>query len=219
MVDIAAARSITHLSGLISPQLLASEQYVELDGPLAEIFPSRRVQRGSVILFEGAMSSGLTSVVFEFLASKEIQRGWCALVGFENVGFLSAFEKGVDLGKVVSISDPGKNLAQVIAVLMEAFPVTVVANPGSVSPSQARNLVSRLRSRRGILAVVQQNIAISKLQGKGLWAGSSDYVVRSSLSSCDGLGKGNGFIKRRSSQVSLEARRAGGAVKITTVVL
>ena len=157
-MNAAVERSIGNLSGFVAPQLLASERYVELDGSLAKIFPLGRVQLGSVVLFQGASNSGVTSAVFELLSSGGMQKRWSALVGFENLGFLAAFEKGVDLAKVVSVPNPGRDLAQVAAVLMEAFSVVAIANPGFISSSQARNLISRARSSKSIIAVVQQTL-------------------------------------------------------------
>ncbi len=151
-------KSIGRISGLASPKFLARERYVELDGFWTEIFPLGRVQLGSVVLFEGALNSGVTSAVFEFLSAGGMRRRWIALVGFENLGFLAAFERGVDLGKVVSVPDPGRSLGQVVAVLIEAFPVVVIANPRFISFSQARNLVSRIRMNNSIMVVVQRDL-------------------------------------------------------------
>ncbi len=216
-MNAAVERSTSNLSGFVAPQLLASERYVELDGSLAKIFPAGRVQLGSVVLFRGASNSGVTSAVFELLSSGGMQKRWSALVGFENLGFLAAFEKGVDLAKVVSVPDPGRDLAQVVAVLMEAFSVVAIANPGSISSSQARNLISRARSNKSIMAVVQQSFNIYTARSKGLWLGSHDYVISSSISGFSGLSKGSGFIKERCLSLSLGSRRVGGTIKSITV--
>lgn len=212
-----AERPIANIASYISPQLLASEMYVELDGCLAEVFPFGRVQRGSVVLFEGSFNSGVTSVLLEFLSSGGMRKMWTALVGFENLGFLAARERGVDLGRVVSVPDPGRNLAQVIAVLLDAFSVVVIDNPRLISSSQARNLVSRVRSSKSIVAVVQQHASAKNMAAKGVWPGSCDYLVRSSISGFSGLGRGGGFIKERQVSISLEGRHFGGAVKSAIV--
>lgn len=213
----AVETSISHLPGFVTPQFLARDRYVELDGSLAKIFPLGRIQLGSVVLFEGALNPGVTSAVFEFLSSGGMKRSWSTLVGFENLGFLAAFEKGVDLGKVVSVPDPGRKLAQVVAVLMEAFPVVVIANPRFISFSQARNLISRARANKSVMAVVQQSLDISVAQGKGFWPGSYDYAISSSISGFSGLGQGNGFIKERRLSLCLDSKRAGGTTKSITV--
>lgn len=214
-----AARSIGQLSGLISPQLLASEQYLELGGSLAKIFPLGRIQRGSVVLFEGGLNSGVTSVTLEFLAARSIQKSWCALVGFENLGFLAAFQKGVNLTRVVSVPDPGKDTAQVAAVLMEAFPVVVLANPGHISFSQARNLTARIRHHRSIMVVVQQESEQSYKRSKDVWSGSCDYVVNSSISDIFGLGHGDGFIKERRVSLLVGNKRIGETRKGITAAI
>ncbi|MDA8080900.1 MAG: hypothetical protein M0Z96_04735 [Actinomycetota bacterium] len=216
-MDTVAERLVSHLSGFISPQLLASERYVELDGHLAKIFPLGRIQLGSVVLFEGVLNSGVTSAVFEFLSSGGMQKNWSALVGFENLCFLAAFEKGVDLGKVVSIPDPGRDLAQVVAVLIEAFPIVVIANPEFISSSQARNLISRVRSNKSVMAVARQSLGISGVRTKGSWPASYDYLIRSSMSGFSGLGRGSGFIKERYLSLSLGSKRVGETTKSITV--
>ena len=214
----AVEKSISHLSRFVSPQLLASERYVELGGSLAQIFPLGRIQLGSVVLFEGESNSGATSAVFEFLSSGGIRRNWSALVGFENLGFLAAFEKGVDLGKVVSVPDPGRDLVQVVAVLTEAFRVVAIANPRFISSSQARNLTSRVRVNKSIIAIVQQGCDIAGTRGRGLWPGSYDYWISSSISGFTGLDRGSGFIKERRLSLSLGSRRGGATRSIAVSI-
>lgn len=214
-----AARSLTQVSGLISPQLLASERYLELSGSLAKIFPQGRIQRGSVILFEGGLNSGVTSATFEFLATELVQKSWCALVGFENIGFFAAFQKGVNLTKVVSVPDPGQDVAQVAAVLMEAFPIVVLANPRYISFSQVRNLTARIRQNSSIIVVVRQQSEQSYKRSKDVWYGSCDYVINSSSSDFFGLGHGDGFIEERQVSLSLGNKRIGETRKGITVAI
>lgn len=214
-MDGSAARSIAHLSGRVSPQLLANEHYVDLPGSLAGLFPLGRVKKGSMVLFEGAMSSGVTSVVLEFLASPAVQKSWTALVGFGNFGFLAAHEKGVDLGRTIFVPDPGKDLSKVIAVLVEAFAVVVVANPRFVPAGQIRNLAARVRAHKSIVAVVEHGVTGRNCSEA--WASCSDYVLRASMTAMSGLGRGEGFIKARSLSLSLTGRRTGERAKVITV--
>lgn len=214
-----AARSVSQLSGLISPQLLASEQYLKLGGSLAKIFPLGRIQRGSVVLFEGGLNSGVTSVALEFLATQSIQKSWCALVGFENLGFFAAFQKGVNLTRVVSVPDPGKDVAQVAAVLMEAFPIVLLGNPRHISFSQVRNLTARIRHHRSIMIVVRQENRQSYERSRDVWSGYCDYVVNSSISDIFGLGQGEGFIKERRVSLSLGNKKIGETRNGITAVI
>lgn len=139
-------------------------------------------------------------------------------MGFENLGFLAAFEKGVDLGKVVSVPDPGRDLAQVVAVLTEAFRVVAIANPRFISSSQARNLTSRVRVNKSIIAIVQQGCDITGTRGRGLWPGSYDYWISSSISGFTGLDRGSGFIKERRLSLSLGSRRGGATRSIAVSI-
>lgn len=198
-----------HIAGsLSSPQLLSSRRYFEVTNCLRDIFPLGRVQRGSVLLFAGMQNSGVTSTVFEFLSAMEIRNDWCALVGFENLGFLAASEKGVDLKKLALIPDPGKAVAQVAAVLLEAFPVVVVKNPRFISHSQARNLIARIKVHKSIMVVIWHTLHVNVGVESSPWFFLSDYVIEHSISGFYGLGEGDGFIKERIVSLSLNYKRS-----------
>lgn len=209
IMDYTNAKTLKDISSFASPQLLSNELYLKVDGPLGDAFPLNRVQKGSSLVFHGICNSGVTSTVFEFLSSGDIKKNWCALVGFEGLGFLSAFEKGVDLERIVLVSNPGRDVARVVAILLEAFPVVVIFSSRFVSSSQARNLVSRVRVRKSIMIIVWHDAN----NGGGFWPSLSDYVIQHSMPNFYGLGHGNGFIKERCVTISLRHKRHGGTQK------
>lgn len=118
-------------------------------GPLAALLPRGGLARGSVVEVAGA-----TSLLLGLLASVTESGGHVAVVGQPKLGLLAAVEMGAKLERLALIPDPGPDPVEIAAVLLDGMDLVVVGLAGlSVSPSRARAVTARARSKGAALVV------------------------------------------------------------------
>jgi hypothetical protein len=149
------------------PLSLAGEQLLEVSPAVADLLPGRGLRRGATMVVGGEQGRGTTSLVLGLLAVPTATGSWCAALGLPALGAVAAEELGVDLAHLALVPAPGRQWTSATAALLDGLDVVVVRPPGPVSPSDARRLSARARSRRSVLVVLGSSLA-----GTGKWPGS-----------------------------------------------
>ncbi|WP_139279975.1 hypothetical protein [Rhodococcoides yunnanense] len=207
------ARSMPHPSPSVrQAQQTQVRQTVEPqpDGPrravlavpdaLASILPHGGLARGSVAAVSGAGSLLLGMVAAVTASGKHV-----AVVGQPRFGLLAAAEMGAELHRLAVVPDPGDDPVEVAAILLDGLDLVVLGLGGrSVSPTRARAVVARARSKGATLLVTD-----------GQWDGVElrlDAVVRG----YGGVGTGSRSGRGRLRNLQLEVRAQGKAMRPRT---
>ncbi|GAA4477947.1 hypothetical protein GCM10023094_21040 [Rhodococcus olei] len=139
---------------------------------LAGLLPRGGLPRGSVVTV-----SGSGSLLVGLLASVTGSGGHAAVIGHPRLGLLAAAEMGAELGRLAVIPDPGPDPVEVAAVLLDGLDLVVLGLAGAaVSPSRARAVVARARSKGSTLVVTG-----------GRWSGA-EIRLDAAVRGYDGLG-------------------------------
>ncbi|NTW41003.1 MAG: hypothetical protein HGA44_14190, partial [Cellulomonadaceae bacterium] len=136
----AAARSAAE------PEPAAAEQSLPVDARLADLLPSRGLDRGTTVVVAGS-----TSLVLGLLVEASRGGSWVAVVGLPAVGVLAAAQMGLDLDRVVLVPDPGPDGPQVVAALLDGMDVVVVGPRATLLDGDRRRLSARARERSSVL--------------------------------------------------------------------
>ena len=92
-----------------------------------------------------------------------------AVIGQPRLGLLAAYEMGAQLERLALIPAPGPDPVEIAAVLLDGMDLVILGLAGaSVSPSRARAVVARARSKGSTLVVTE-----------GHWDGGRSSVGRS----------------------------------------
>lgn len=117
--------------------------------PLAALLPRGGLVRGSVVSVSGA-----ASLLLGLVASVTASGGHVAVIGQPRLGLLAAAEMGAQLERLALIPYPGPDPVEIAAVLLDGMDLVVLGLGGeSVSPSRARAVVARARSKGSTLVV------------------------------------------------------------------
>ncbi|QCQ93944.1 hypothetical protein E7742_13380 [Rhodococcus sp. SGAir0479] len=126
-----------------------AESVLPVPAPVAALLPRGGLSRGSVVSVSGA-----TSLLLGLLAAVTESGGHAAVIGHPRLGVLAATEMGAQLQRLAFVPDPGPDPVEVAAVLLDGMDLVVLGLGGiSVSPSRARAVVARARSKQSTLVV------------------------------------------------------------------
>ncbi|WP_206491782.1 hypothetical protein [Rhodococcus sp. KRD162] len=170
---------------------------------LIEVLPHGGLVRGTV-----ASVSGAGSLLIGLVAAVTGAGGHVAVVGQPRFGILAAVEMGAQLSKLALIPDPGPDPVEVAAILLDGVDLVVLGLGGlSVSPTRARAVVARARSKGSTLLVTD-----------GHWDGA-ELRLDASVHGYDGLGTGRELGRGRLRGVRLSVCARGKAMRPRTVRL
>ncbi|NLE80340.1 MAG: hypothetical protein GX610_12295 [Rhodococcus sp.] len=128
---------------------VAPVEVLPVPSALAGILPRGGLARGSVV-----SCSGATSLLLGVIASVTASGGHVAVIGHPRLGLLAAVEMGARLERLALIPDPGTDPVEIAAVLLDGMDLVVLGLGGaSVSPTRARAVVARARSKNSTLVV------------------------------------------------------------------
>jgi hypothetical protein len=174
--------------------------------PLAGLFPDGALRRGSTIEITGRTVPGCPdgygggiSAALALLAAPSAARSWVALVGLTDLGAVAAHDLGIDLTRLAVVPRPGAAWAEVTATLIDDVDLVVLCPPFPPRPAMARRLAARARDRRSVLVVVP---------GPSGWPEPPDVRLRVSDLRWDGVGAGEGYLRRRGMTVTATGRRS-----------
>ncbi|MGY4783688.1 hypothetical protein ACVH9Z_27695 [Rhodococcus opacus] len=157
--------------------------------PIAELLPRGGLARGTV-----ASVAGTSSVLVGLLASVTAAGSHAAVIGMPDLSLLAAVEQGADLSKIAIVPAPKDSAVEVAAILLDGVDLVILGLSGAaVTPSRARAVVARARSKGAVLLVTE-----------GHWDGV-DLRIESRVAGYSGLGEGHG----RVTGVQLDVAAAG----------
>jgi len=199
------------VSGGLLPQpghgqgpVLASERVLPVCEPLGPLFSGAGIQRGSLV---GVSGAGGVTLLLSLLVGPLAQGSWAAVVGLPDLGLEAAAAMGVDLRRIALVPDPGSSWTAVVAVLLDALDLVVVRPPGHCRPGDARRLAARARERGSVLVVTG---------GGPAWPERPDLELAVEADGWEGLGSGEGTLRRRPARVVVSGRRGGGRPRSMT---
>ncbi|KZF00770.1 hypothetical protein A2J04_11085 [Rhodococcus sp. EPR-279] len=170
---------------------------------LIDVLPHGGLVRGTV-----ASVSGAGSLLIGLVAAVTGAGGHVAVIGQPRFGVLAAVEMGAQLSKLALIPDPGPDPVEVAAILLDGVDLVVLGLGGmSVSPTRARAVVARARSKGSTLLVTD-----------GHWDGA-ELRLDASVHGYDGLGTGRELGRGRLRGVRLSVCARGKAMRPRTVRL
>ncbi len=173
---------------------------------LAGLLPGGGLPRGGMVAVTGA-----GSLLVGLLASVTGSGGHAAVIGHPRLGLLAAAEMGADLGRLAVIPDPGPDPVEVAAVLLDGLDLVVLGLGGAgVSPSRARAVVARARSKGATLIVTDGRWAGTELRLDATVHGYAGLRGAGGCGRLRGLGltvgaEGRAFV-RRTARVDLRPR-------------
>jgi hypothetical protein len=182
---------------------LAGARLLPIAPALAPLLPDPGLKRGTVLSVSGA--GGATSLLCALVAQAMAEGSWAAVVGLPALGLEAAARLGLRLDHLALVPDPGAHWAEVVGVLVDSLDVVAVV-PGRCRPADAHRLAARARER-GVLLVVACPTAVGGRR-VGPWPVAVDLRLEVGGCRWDGLGAGDGTLRRRSVTVRSSGRRA-----------
>ncbi|WP_424809691.1 hypothetical protein [Rhodococcus sp. 27YEA15] len=167
---------------------------------IAELLPQGGLVRGTVASVDGA-----SSLLLGLLASVTASGGHVAVVGLPRLGLLAAHEMGAQLERLALVPTPGPDPVEIAAVLLDGMDLVILGLAGaSVSPSRARAVVARARSKGSTLVVTD-----------GYWVGA-EVRLDARVDGYGGFGKGRELGRGRLCSVELAVRARGRSFQSRT---
>jgi hypothetical protein len=198
--------SLALLAERTRPVSSSQTQLLTVAPPLAGLFPDGSLRRGSTIVVTGLAAAGGRaghagggiSLTLALLAGASGAGCWCALVGFPGLGAVASRDLGLDLARLAVVPRPDTAWADVTAALIDGVDLVVLCPPFPPRPAMARRLVARARERRSVLVVT----------GRHGWPEPPDVHLQVSDLCWDGVGAGEGYLRRRRMTVTATGRRS-----------
>ena len=147
--DLGALRRAEALG---TPDALAATRTLPVPGCLAPLLPGGALQRGTTV---GISGPGATSLALALGSAASASGSWLAVAGVPALGRAAADELGIDLDRLLVVTDPPpESWATVVAALVDAVDVVVVSPPARLAGADARRLVARTRERGAVLCAL-----------------------------------------------------------------
>jgi hypothetical protein len=171
--------------------VLTGESLLPVLPALRDLLPGGGLQRGSVVTTGdwGLLALALT-------AGAVADGAWCAVVGVPAMGVRAAAEAGLDLDRVLLVSEPGPGWPQVVASLLDGFDIVLLRPPDQPS-AQLRRKLEAVARRHGSALVVA-----------GEWPGAQSRLLVTDAQWI-GIGAGHGRLRARRAHVIASGRGAG----------
>lgn len=206
---------LAQLGERVAPITLARERTIPVVDELADIFPDGGIVRGRVLSCQGpaASTAALVTVGAAMRAG-----AWLAVVDVSTFGADAAAELGVPLERVVRVDtavseavgagdvSPETQAADWIDVMgaaTDGFDLVVTRVPaalrGERRPAAVRKLTSRITQRGAVVVVLGDPGVLS-----------CDVALTTVGVVWEGLGQGNGHLRRRHIEVEASGRRQPG---------
>lgn len=178
--------------GAVAPAKVSAIDVIAIPGGIGELLPGGGLERGSVVSCRG--SAGILAGI---LAAVTAAGHGAALVGGRHprIGLLAVYEMGGQLSHLAVIDATGGTPAEVVSVLATGVPVIVLDTPTTVPPAQARTLVSKIRSQRGVL------VCTGRVRGI-----RADVALDAHPAGYSGMGRGFGRLQEIKVAVEVSGR-------------
>lgn len=96
---------------------------------------------------------GSTALLLALAAAVSAQNGWVAFVGMGDLNFVAATDLGLDLGRVVVVPEPGGQVPEVLASLIDGMDLVVTTQRVGVTSGQQTRLSARAKQRGTTLLI------------------------------------------------------------------
>jgi hypothetical protein len=190
------------LADRVRPTTPVAGRTLPVPPPLAPLFPSGSLRRGTTTTVTGQPGHGATTLALALLGAASASGSWCAAVGLPDPGVVAAAGLGLDLRRVVFVPHPGPGWAEAAGDLLSGVDAVLVRPPGRARLTAARHLVARTRDRQAALVVL--------LEGAGSWPEGGDLALTVGAVEWEGVGRGHGYLRGRRAEVRVSGRRAAG---------
>jgi hypothetical protein len=178
--------------------------------PLRDLFRGGGLQRGSVVALpgygphgdgphgdgphgDGPHGHGLLGLAIA--AGASAAGAWCGVVGLPELGVRAAASIGLDPGRLMLVSDPGRCWPQVVAALLDGCDLVLVSSSARPAAHVRRHVEATLRRAGGVLVVAGD---WPGAQAR-LWVAAQQWI---------GMGAGHGRLMGRRVQVLANGRGA-----------
>jgi hypothetical protein len=192
------------LADRVRPTTPVAGRTLPVPAPLAPLFPSGSLRRGTTTVVSGQPGHGATTLALALLGAASAAGSWCAAVGLPDPGVVAAAGLGLDLRRVVFVPHPGPGWAEAAGDLLSGVDAVLVRPPGRARLPAARHLIARARDRQAALVVL--------LEGAGSWPEGGDLSLAVGAVEWEGVGRGHGYLRGRRAEVRVSGRRAAGRV-------
>jgi hypothetical protein len=182
----------------VLPGALAADRTIAVHPALDRLFP-QGLTRGSSIVCLGAAA---VSTAFVLTSAASRAGAWVGVAGLPAFGAQACHEMGAVLERMVVVRDGGDRdrdgddtWAPVLGALVDGFELVVFGAARRVRPATARRVQARLQTRGSVLVLVGDPgpfVADVRVLTDATWGG---------------LGAGNGYLRERAVEVTVEGRR------------
>ncbi len=165
------------------------ERIREMEGPRVDprlpVHPSLAGLIGGGLVPGGVYSISPSLTLALGLATEAVaESGWCAAVGFPNLGIEAVAECGISLDRFVSIPTPKEHWATVVGAVCDGFTVVIARSPASVPAATASRIAAVARRAGAVLIVL------------GEWPGATARLDIDGVRNL-GIGDGHGLLTGR----------------------
>ena len=195
--SLTAPVSLETVAASVQTALLGIEQILVVPDPLASVLPGGGVRRGSVVLVDGPVGAGSTSIALQLAAAATDTGEWAALLDDDgSLSSVAVADLGVALERFLVVRDvTAARWPNVVALLSDAVSLVACRAPRGLPLGIARRLAARAR-RRGTVLVVS-----------GEWPGEAGLRVWTDRSVWSGLdADGGGALSERSIHLMIEGQ-------------
>lgn len=200
-LDTTALAALALIGERARPVAAGRTRLLPVAAPLAGLLPDGVLRRGTTLVVHGPADGGALSVALALVSAASGAGSWCALVGHPALGAVAAHDLGIDLGRLAVVPRPGAAWAGVTAALLEGVDLVLLCPPLPPRPAVARRLVARARGRGAVLVVAP---------GRTDWPEPPDLQLRIDEAAWEGVGAGEGYLRRRRMTVTAAGRRSAG---------
>ena len=129
---------------------VADDRVLPVAAPLAALFPSGGLRRGSTVALPAV---GSTSLLLALLSEASAGGAWAGVIGRPDLGLVAAAEAGVRLERLALVPRPGADLMAVVVALLDGMDVVAVhgAERAGVRAADRQRLAARARQRGAVL--------------------------------------------------------------------
>jgi hypothetical protein len=200
--DAAARARLREVARRSRPVTLACEQSLPVAGELGHVLPLGALQRGTVVVVEGARGAGATSIAFSLAAAATAAGEWAAAVDLDRtLGLEAAAAAGVILERFAVVRGvPHDRWATTVAALLDGITLVLAEVPRHARVGEARRLAARARERGAVLVAVP-------VPGAS-WPGEAALRLSARGGDWTGLAHGGGLLGERSRRVTVSGRGA-----------
>jgi hypothetical protein len=184
----------------VLPGALAADRTLTVHPALHRLFP-QGLTRGSSIVCAGAAA---VSTAFVLTSAASQAGAWVGVAGLPAFGAQACREMGTVLERVVVVRDGGggdrgrdgdESWGPVLGALVDGFELVVFGAAHRLRPATARRVQARLQTRGSVLVLVGD---------AGPFAADARVLTEATWG---GLGAGNGYLRERTVDVTVEGRR------------